>query len=874
MPFSRYYLCDLQVHTPADSQHRYGDAGGRDPNPDFARTLIRAHADAGVRVLAVTDHNRVDWFVSLRDAGDDLDVFVFPGTEISVNGCHLLVIWGREEEGFRLAQQFLDTCWDPGAARFADNGDPLPVGRGQVRDVVETARRHKALVLAPHSTARRIGIFASGVCRNRAEVVKTGLVSGFDVVGVRGADVLVNPRSEFGNVAPPWFITGDVRALDEAGERAVYLKLGAEPTLEGLRQAFLMPETRVRFPESLRDEWGHVEGIRFLESPEPAWPHFASIEIQGGFHNGLNITLAPGLNALIGGKGTGKSALIEITRYVTEGDEPQVEGLSENRKANFKANAEARIVFRDHEGQRYEIRRSGDGAPARLLRAGEDTGVSVGRRVTLRVFGQRELQRLGDEQEILREFVASTAEPGWSQAIQDESEVRGSLRKRGATLAEIDSELAGLEDIEADLADLREKIQQARDMGAEDLIARAAALNSTNVLVEAALKWPESVEEALSQVSDLLPAPAVPDGESVPAEIEEQIASLAASLSSSLEQLDRGISNAKDSLAEPQTTWETWVEEQRREIASGFADAGIADPEELTTSQRRAAELQKRIEDLPQKRSERDSLLDDRNADLEILSEIQRLKSRVVEEAARELSQRLGGRVRIKVNPLADQAPVEVWLVERLRGESIPRVQIGRLAGHGAPGLAAAIRDGEEAVEALGCSSGTAAKVARLTARDVRELEELPRPDEVVAEVNLGGPDGERWRPVASVSPGQRATALLALVLSSGSEPLIIDQPEDDLDNRHIYEEVVRVLREVCQSRQVIVATHNANIPVLGDAELIVALDADADRGRLLAIGGLEDASVAAHARRILEGGDEAFEARYRRYRGGGESDE
>lgn len=174
----------------------------------------------------------------------------------------------------------------------------------------------------------------------------------------------------------------------------------------------------------------------------------------------------------------------------------------------------------------------------------------------------------------------------------------------------------------------------------------------------------------------------------------------------------------------------------------------------------------------------------------------------------------------------------------------------------------------------LGCTSGTAAKLSKLAARAIRELEEQSRPDEIIAEVNLGGPGGERWRSVSSVSPGQRATALLALVLSSGSEPLIIDQPEDDLDNRHIYEEIVRVLGNVCQSRQVIVATHNANIPVLGDAELIVALDADADRGGLLAIGGLEDATVASHARRILEGGEEAFEARYRRYRGGGDADE
>jgi ABC-type cobalamin/Fe3+-siderophores transport system ATPase subunit len=133
-------------------------------------------------------------------------------------------------------------------------------------------------------------------------------------------------------------------------------------------------------------------------------------------------------------------------------------------------------------------------------------------------------------------------------------------------------------------------------------------------------------------------------------------------------------------------------------------------------------------------------------------------------------------------------------------------------------------------------------------------------------EINLGSPSVEDWRPIQQISPGQRATALLALALAGGTEPLVVDQPEDDLDNRYIFEEVVQVLARVCETRQVIVATHNANIPILGDAEMLVAFDATSDRGRMIAAGGLEDPKVAAVAREILEGGDEAFRARQRRY--------
>ncbi len=106
MTFSRFFLCDLQVHTPADAQQRYGNVGGPDPHPAFAERLIKAHVAAGVQIIAVTDHNRIDWYPMLRDAGDQYGVTVFPGLEISVNGCHLLVIWEREEYAF--AQRFLN----------------------------------------------------------------------------------------------------------------------------------------------------------------------------------------------------------------------------------------------------------------------------------------------------------------------------------------------------------------------------------------------------------------------------------------------------------------------------------------------------------------------------------------------------------------------------------------------------------------------------------------------------------------------------------------------------------------------------------------------------------------------------------------------
>ena len=115
----------------------------------------------------------------------------------------------------------------------------------------------------------------------------------------------------------------------------------------------------------------------------------------------------------------------------------------------------------------------------------------------------------------------------------------------------------------------------------------------------------------------------------------------------------------------------------------------------------------------------------------------------------------------------------------------------------------------------------------------IEELELLPTTELLL---NTSGNTGdESWQPLSKLSKGQKATAVLLLLLLESDAPLIIDQPEDDLDNRFISEVIVEKMRENKRKRQFVFSTHNANIPVLGDAELILGLDAkgDVDNGNV-----------------------------------------
>ena len=132
-------------------------------------------------------------------------------------------------------------------------------------------------------------------------------------------------------------------------------------------------------------------------------------------------------------------------------------------------------------------------------------------------------------------------------------------------------------------------------------------------------------------------------------------------------------------------------------------------------------------------------------------------------------------------------------------------------------------------------------------------------------EDNLKITFGPNQQPIKRGSPGEKAAALLAFILSYGDEPLLLDQPEDDLDNELIYDLIVKQLREIKTKRQVVVVTHNANIVVNGDAEMVLPLEVVKGQTYVQQPASIQEKEVREAICNILEGGERAFEQRYRR---------
>jgi len=171
------------------------------------------------------------------------------------------------------------------------------------------------------------------------------------------------------------------------------------------------------------------------------------------------------------------------------------------------------------------------------------------------------------------------------------------------------------------------------------------------------------------------------------------------------------------------------------------------------------------------------------------------------------------------------------------------------------------MRKGEEA---LGYDGHFRNLVRDLTDEQFDMLNILLPEDQIQASYR-SSKDGS-FKNISNASAGQKTSTILTFILSHGTTPLILDQPEDDLDNHLVYGLIVDRLRESKEKRQIIVVTHNANIPVNGDAEYILAMDSESKQLNVLHEGTIEEKEIKREICDVMEGGVQAFRLRSQRY--------
>ena len=237
---------------------------------------------------------------------------------------------------------------------------------------------------------------------------------------------------------------------------------------------------------------------------------------------------------------------------------------------------------------------------------------------------------------------------------------------------------------------------------------------------------------------------------------------------------------------------------------------------------------------------------------------------------ASELTREAGEKIRVRVLRNADDLAYRNMLTQSLKGAGVRNHDeiLGALMQLRPEQLAQLIQTDDHAGfdEACGFGPERAKKILAAFRQNVDPLQlEVVEIDDVVRiELNVATTAEAIFKDAAELSRGQKCTALLPLLLARTRNPLVIDQPEDNLDNHFIYETVVESIQRLKKKRQMIFITHNANIPVLAEADLVIVMNSDGKIGYIEKSGSVDECRE--QIVDLLEGGREAFELRRKRY--------
>ena len=596
------------------------------------------------------------------------------------------------------------------------------------------------------------------------------------------------------------------------------------------------------------------------------------LEVSGGFLDGLRLDFIRGLNVLIGPRGAGKTSVLELIRFALA-----VPAMT--AEADEDAEAQARAVLGDGtvslycevQGEQLVLSRTGlDDAPALSANYNYEPPLIVSQS-EIEAIGLDPASRRGILDRLIdpvERDVLGTQEPrsdiaSLQQRVERLSAERDAFLEQSAQLDGLQERLAEAEKEQASAAKEAEKARPLQESIAEqaDQLGKMRSAADAYRLAEEALE--EWRHELVASRFDR-PIPKLPSAD-VRSEVKQRVSKAGKLLEEALEEIDAAKSLVASSRAEARSQ-QGHIQATLKENAEAL--------EKLQTGAgevgRRVSALRQQIQEcegLRQRAAELDAeiaaVIGDRDAALDDAETRAETRYQLRKSLASDVTKHFNGKIEVRVDKSGEFSAYEAALVDALQGSNLRYKSLAPdLAQKMSPReLVGAIetQDPGRVADAAQISSDRAFRlVAHLEQHSLTGLLLAPLDDSV----DFALLDGQEYKPTRNLSMGQRCTVVLPLLLLEEREAILMDQPEDHLDNAFIVETLVEAIRERAKDGQVIVATHNANIPVLGDADQVVVLASDGRHGFISVTAPLEDDAAVDAITTLMEGGREAFARR------------
>jgi len=847
------------MHTKADKEFSYLG----EPN-EFVNSYVKALVQAQIRVGVITNHNKFDCdeFKALRRRAQKDKILLLPGVELSVkdgsNGIHTLIVfspeWIDNQDNRNYIRSFLDVTFAGQANYENENGRSNHDLNDTVRELNKFSRDY--FLICAH-VEDRSGLWKEMDGGRRGELAQfepfRERCLGFQKVRTR--DLRTTVKQQMAGCYPAEVEGCDCKSIEQIGKgKSTFLKIGAL-TFEAVKFALLDHANRV-----------------LSEPPLRAHSYLRSVSFEGAKLEGTEIALSPELNTLIGIRGSGKSSILESIRYALGIELPEKADSDEYKQGSVKhalsSGGKVTLKAVDRHGNDYEIRRILGEQPDVYVNGTLRPGINIRETVLHKpiYFGQKDLSSTGQgfENELVEKLVGDSLIDVRHEITLKKQAVVETVRR----LQKLSDVAEKQQDYQNRQADAEHRLKVFKQHGVEEKLQKQVDFEQDSRVLKGLTDFSDGYIDSLIE----LVARYEDDfrsrrkyGSKQNAEFFKDVMAIFDRVASGFAQIGQIIEQTRAAAAEMKARGLAF-EQSKGALKEEFAEVARKLSEELKSSGATAVEpdeflkLRKSIDNarqmlvaLGREKDQQTALQAQLTAEMTALNDRWGEEFRLIRNRLDKINQQETA-LQIEIEYKGDKSAFLKYLKDIFRGSKLRETTLDSLTTEFADG-AAIYREMDRARKTVGNSSETFEQYFR---ENLTALLTWQVPNKFTIRYH--------GKQLKHHSLGQRASALILFVLSQReNDVVIIDQPEDDLDNQTIYADVIKLVRKLKPETQFIFATHNPNIPVLGDAEQVIACEYGDDRIGTQ-VGSIDCPALQEAIVRIMEGGEEAFRERKRIY--------
>jgi ABC-type cobalamin/Fe3+-siderophores transport system ATPase subunit len=864
---SVWLKADFHLHTKADKEFKYGDE-----KTDFIKDYIKQLKNNGVGIGIITNHNKFDLneYKSLRQKAQKENIYLIPGVELSVNdgsnGIHCLIAfeyesWIRNVDNF--IEQFLNSAFE-GVPNRENENTRCNYSLSDLFKKLEEHRkaRRDSFIIMAHIEQK------SGFCNEldggRIKQITSDEHFKRNVLGfqkLRTHDIKQNLVQWFGDEKKiPAFVEGsDCKKLEEVGDcgtqigrnKECFLKIG-DFNFGAVKFALIDKESRIS---------ENKLGINNA--------YIKSISFEGGLLDQMDLSLSHELNNLIGIRGSGKSAILESIRYALNIplSEQAVDknykedllkyALGSGGKLTVYIVGKLTVYIVDKKQDEYRIEKI-YGEEVNIYKGDERLNISIDAIFQSPIyFGQKDLSNkdINFEADLINKLIGNRLNKVKERINAKKREINNILisLKEFNNLEEEETETKGK------IRDIEYKLKRYSEKGVEEKLQKQARFNSDILTLNNIRKNMEKLYKDISKIiknhSTYIKV------EKLASEDNQDIFDKANTILEKIAEEYKKLDNTKDILEALISDFDNVEKElisKKEELKEEFAqikreiekDDSVFDPDEFLEMKREIEDLKLKIKEIDKSETERGKNETDL---MEKISELQKLwhdEFKTIEKEVKMIN-KVNTHLSIEIEYKGRKDKFLLKLKEIFRGTKIREKTYQQITEK--------YRDFIEIYKNK-THLKEIVNETHLSTFDKKFDENIE--DLLTYQIENKFIIKYKGKDLARHSLGQRASALILFLLAQKeNDVLIIDQPEDDLDNQTIYEEVIKEIKKLKGNMQFIFATHNANIPVLGDSEKIISCTYSEEKIEVND-GTIDHCDTQKQIVTIMEGGVEAFDRR------------